>query len=93
MDKLYKIIANSLLLILFFGLLLLPIGSIGMMRLNKTKIDNNDVLSAQDNRYIETKLNRLRTELEEKDKRLIELEKLLYTIETKETTQAITGSR
>jgi len=93
MDKLYKIIANSLLLILFFGLLLLPIGSMGIMRLNKTKENNNNVLSTQDNRYIEIKLNKLRTELEEKDKRLIELEKLLYTIETKEATQAITGSR
>lgn len=45
MEKVFKIISNSLLTIFLFGLMLIPIASMTFMGV---KPQNNDVLSAQD---------------------------------------------
>jgi hypothetical protein len=100
MNKLLKMTVNTGLLMFFLGLLVVPIGSMGIVKVKTPS--QGGVLSSKDaskeatvntEEDLEEQIKRLEEELEKKDQELAEIEKALFEEAVEEGTQAISGNR
>ena len=96
MNKVFKIAANTGLLMFFLGLLVVPIGSMGIVKVKTPS--QGGVLSSKDatvntEEDLEAQIRHLEKMLEEKDQELAEIEKSLFREAIEEGLQSISGSK